>query len=172
MLDRKQLFIVGAVAVIAFIFFMMVTISAFLPRRQTDQTNQPSPTPNELLIPTASQNTTDSSSFPPTVDVQLVSVVPPDGSLDLSPVTQVEFTFTQPMNERAFYYVVSPSTQTLISSSGNSIKITPKTVWTTGKITITVYGESESTDGKQLSTPFSYSFTVKDLPFPDEEFEE
>lgn len=174
MLERKQLLIVGVIGLIAILFFVLVIISAFLPKQEISSTEQPTPTASELIIPTSSQNSTynSSSEQQTSENVQLLTVSPPDGSLDQAPVVQVEMAFTHSMKERAFYYRVNPQVPTVISVNGDKITITPKHVWSIGKNAITVYAATESINGKKLSTPFTYSFTVKDLPFPDEEFEE
>ncbi len=172
MIDRKKLLIIGIVAFIGFIFFVLIVISAFTTKEKVTQDTQPAPTSAELLIPTSSNSSNEDIVTEPTDNaIQLVSINPQDGSIDQSPALQVSITFSEPIKERAFYYKVDPSVPTLIHSDGNSIIITPKNIWTFGVNTITVYAESESLSGKRLSTPFTYSFTVKDLPEPDEGFE-
>lgn len=171
MIDRKKLIIIGIAASIGFLFFMLIVISAFTSKDEVPETTQIEPTSTELLIPTSSSINEDTSNEQTDDVVQLVSTNPQDGVIDQTTALQINMTFSEPMKERAFYYKVNPPSPTLISSNGNDITITPRDVWPFGENTITVFAESESLSGKRLSTPFTYRFTVKDLPYPDEETE-
>lgn len=171
MIDRKKLIIIGIVAFIGFLFFVLIVISAFTSKSEVPEETQIEPTSTELLIPTSSSTIIDPPDDEIGDTVQLVTTDPADGVIDQTTALQVVMTFSEPMKERAFYYKVNPASPTLISSGGNDITITPRDVWPFGENTITVFAESESLSGKRLSTPFTYRFTVKDLPYPDEEIE-
>lgn len=172
MIDRKKLLVIVGVGLIGLLFFILIVISAFT-NKETDQIeSQTSPTPEQVIIPTSSAQI-PSKNIPNTTDqLQLVSTEPQDGSLNTTPITQISMTFSEPINERKFYYKTTPISSTLISSNENTITITPKEIWQNGQNIITVYAETESISGKRLSTPFTYSFTVQEIPFPDEEFNE
>lgn len=172
MIDRNKLIIGGIGVALLFFIFFFILLSAFFPGEKTDDTGIEPTQAINVVIPTSStvdESTNDTTSSP--TELVLISVNPPDGVTAQSPITQVEMLFNQPINEKTFYYKVEPETETFIHTEGNKIIITPKTVWNDGKVTITVFQEVQSLSGASLSTPFSYSFSVEDLPFPDQDIE-
>ncbi|MGB4966252.1 MAG: Ig-like domain-containing protein [Microgenomates group bacterium] len=165
MIDRKKLIIIGVVASIGFLFFVLIVISAFTTKKEDPETTQVEPTSTELLIPTSSQ--TIPTALPEAEGIQLVSIDPPDGTKDLTILKQITMNFSSPMNERKFYYRVEPQTPTYIHTEGASIIISPQRGWSDGVTTITVHEASESVDGIKLSTPFQYTFETAPFPTPE-----
>ncbi len=172
MFNKKKIIFIVVSGLIGLLFFVLVIISAFTRNGSDQLKTQITPTPEQIIIPTSSIGTDNENPTNSNTQLQLIATDPQDGSLDLTPITQISFTFSEQINERKFYYKTNPQTSSLISTSDKTITITPKDVWPVGQNSITVYAETESTLGKQLSTPFTYSFVVQEIPFPDEEFNE
>lgn len=165
MIDRKKLVIISIVAVIGFIFFVLIVISAFTSKNAEPDTTQIEPTSTELLIPTSSQ--VIPTALPESEGIQLISVNPPDGARDITIIEQIVMSFSSPMNEKKFYYKVDPQTPTYIHTDGEKVIISPQHSWSVGKSTITVYDASQSLDGIKLSTPFQYTFETNPFPTPE-----
>lgn len=171
MIDKKKLFIILVIGGFGLLFFTLVLISAFTSTPDDQSAITPTPTPFDLIIPTNSSNLDTSNSDPSSL-MQLVSIEPQDTSIVLTPISQLSFTFSEAINERKFFYKISPQSPSFINAQGATVTITPKEVWPVGRNTITVYAETESINGKRLSTQFTHQFTVEEIPFPDEELEE
>lgn len=164
MIDRKKMIIISIVAVIGFIFFVLIVISAFTSKSVPPDATSIEPTGTDLLIPTSSQIIP--TALPKDEGIQLISTNPPDQSQNIDPIVQISFTFSSPMNEKRFYYKTTPTTPTFIHTQGTTVVITPQSSWPIGANTITVFEASESTDGTKLSTPFQYTFQVSEPSEP------
>lgn len=140
-MNRVKIIIIVVVVVLILILFFVFSLLT----RQ----NKPL-APNQTITPTSVQ-------FDQT-KLFITSIQPTDRTSTYSPAQPIEVTFTQPVEETSIRYKITPSTEVLINpgASGNSIIISPLTVWTIGETTISILPQTLSTSGNPLQNPQEY----------------
>lgn len=143
---------------ILIIFLVVLLISFFLISRQRDKDGDGIP-----KIPTLSPS-------PTLMPLELISILPTENlSRIYLPITQIEFTFTEPVEKDSFFYQVNPFVETYVRVKGDNDKtliLSPVTIWQEGVTTITILPETTSIFEKKLSSWLVYRINTA---FPEDQ---
>lgn len=159
---KKSILLIGIT-----LFFILILTILFIMLRKNQKSesqvfdNNRNPDIGKTVNRDGQEEIINSTNSANTAPFTLSNIEPKeDITLEFSEITTVKFTFNKNIDPQKVFITASPETKIMITTSGNTISVSPEVTWPEGTNTITLQAETSSFDGQNLDKEIRYSFKV------------